>query len=49
MRTSSFFRMGSQTSVALVVHMDASFLLGVVPPMSAIMDSLRGFHKSMHF
>jgi hypothetical protein len=38
--TSSFFRMGSGTSAALVEHLHATFLHGVVPPMSAILDSL---------
>ena len=49
LQTSSFFRLGSWTSVALVAHLHVSLLLGVVPPMSAILDSLRGFHKSGSF
>jgi hypothetical protein len=40
LRTSSFFRLGSWTSAVLVAHRHASFLRGVVPPMSAIMDSM---------
>jgi hypothetical protein len=48
LRTSSFFLLGSQTLVVLVAHLHADFLHGVVPPMSAIMDSLRGFHNSRH-
>jgi uncharacterized membrane protein len=49
LQTSLFFRLGSRTSVALVAHLHATFLLGVMPPMSTIMDSLQGFHKSGHF
>jgi hypothetical protein len=46
LRSSSFFRLGSQTSVALVAHLYTSLLRGVVPPMSAILDSLQGFYRS---
>jgi hypothetical protein len=45
LQTSSFFRLGSWTSTTLVSHLYVSFLLGVVPPMSAILDSLQGFHR----
>jgi hypothetical protein len=49
LQTSSFFRLGSQTSVVIITHLHASFLLGVVPPMSAILDSLQGFYRSGRF
>jgi hypothetical protein len=49
LRTSSFFLMGSWTSTALVSHMHAALHHGVVPPMFAILDSLRGFHRYGHF
>jgi hypothetical protein len=49
LRTSSFFQLGSRTSTTLVAHLHDAFLLGVVPPMSAIMDSLQGFHRFGHF
>jgi hypothetical protein len=46
LRTSSFFRLGSKSLSAPVVCLHAALFLGVVPLMSAILDSLRGFHKS---
>ena len=49
LRISSFFRLGSKTLSVPVVCLDASFLLVVVSLMSAILDSLRGFHRSRHF
>jgi hypothetical protein len=49
LQTSSFFRLGSRTSAALVACLHATLLHGDVPLMSAILDSLRGFHRSGRF
>ena len=49
LRTSSFFRLGSHTSAMLVADLHAYFLHGYVPPMSTILESLRGFHRSRRF
>jgi hypothetical protein len=46
LRTSSFFRLGLQTSTMLVADLHVALLRGAMPPMSAILDSLRGFHRS---
>ena len=49
LRTSSFFRLGSKSLSVPVACLHAALFLGVVPLMSAILDSLRGFHKSRRF
>ena len=49
LRTSSFFQLGSKSLSAPVACLHAALFLGVVPLMSAILDSLRGFHKSRLF
>jgi hypothetical protein len=49
LQTSSFFQLGSKSLSAPIVCLHVALLLGVVPPMSAILDSLRGFHKSRRF
>jgi hypothetical protein len=46
LQTSSFFRLGSKSLSMPVACLHAALFLGVVPLMSAILDSLRGFHKS---
>jgi hypothetical protein len=46
LQTYSFFRLGSKSLSMPVVCLHAALLLGSMPPMSAIMDSLQGFHKS---
>jgi hypothetical protein len=49
LRTSSFFQLGSKYLSMPVACLHAPLLLGIMPPMSAILDSLRGFHKSGRF
>jgi hypothetical protein len=40
LRTSSFFQLGSNSLSMSVACLHAAFLLGVVPPMFTILDSL---------
>jgi hypothetical protein len=49
LQTSSFFRLGSKSLFVPIACLHVAFLLGVVPPMSTILDSLQGFHKLGHF
>jgi hypothetical protein len=49
LQTSSFFRLGSKSLSTPIACLHASLLLGVVPPISEIMDSLREFHKFRNF